>query len=105
MSKNATARIPATNKKYKAWNVVIEADQTERDGKTTRNDRLIAVPCDSQEHRKVCALKDLNPTVIQEVEHFFVSYNEQRGKKFKVLGKHGPSRAEKIAKEGMKAHA
>jgi hypothetical protein len=34
---------------------------------------------------------------------FFVSYNKQRGKKFKVLGTHGPKKAAKILEDGIKA--
>src|SRR5215212_1303855 len=39
---------------------VIEAEQTERDGETTRNDRLIAVAADSHTHGDVRSLSDLS---------------------------------------------
>ena len=71
---------------------VIEANQTE-DGKTERNDRIIAVAAESHTHRDIKSLEDLNKTLLEEIEHFFVSYNEQRGKKFKSLGRRGPKRA------------
>jgi inorganic pyrophosphatase len=83
---------------------VIEAKQTERDGKTTRNDRLIAVPLDSQDMKDVKTIRDLNDNMLEEIQHFFVSYNQIRGKKFKPLGVHGPTRAEKLARQGMRAH-
>ena len=38
---------------------VIEAEQTERDGKTERNDRLIAIASDSHTHSDVKSLDDL----------------------------------------------
>ena len=48
---------------------VIEAKQTE-DGKTERNDRLIAVATESPGHQKVKSLRDLDPAVIKEIEQF-----------------------------------
>jgi inorganic pyrophosphatase len=38
------------------------------------------------------------------VEEFFVSYNKQRGKKFKITGLGGPKRAIKFLKAGIEAH-
>jgi inorganic pyrophosphatase len=63
---------------------VIEAEQTS-DGKTERNDRLIAVAAESHTHSSLKSLKTLDAELIKEIEHFFVSYNEMRGKKFKPL--------------------
>jgi inorganic pyrophosphatase len=78
---------------------VIEAKQT--DGrKTERNDRLIAVSRESHRHRQARTLDDLGDDVVTEIEHFFVSYNELHGKKFKPVGRHGPKRARKLVKEG-----
>jgi inorganic pyrophosphatase len=79
---------------------VIEAHQTE-DGKTTRNDRLIAVATDSRDHSGVRALVDLNSNVCDEIEHFFISYNEFKQKSFEVLGRFGPNRAQKVVDSGM----
>ena len=79
---------------------VIEAEQTERDGETTRNDRLIAVAADSHTHRKVRSLADISPPLLDEIEHFFVSYNEIKGKTFKPLGRFGPVKARKLIEEG-----
>jgi inorganic pyrophosphatase len=74
---------------------VIEANQTE-DGKTERNDRIIAVAAESHTHRGIKSLRDLDQTLLEEIEHFFVSYNQQRGKKFKSLGHRGPKRARSL---------
>ena len=82
---------------------VIEAEQTE-DGKTNRNDRLIAVAVDSRAHTDIHRLNDLNESVVNEIEHFFVSYNEAKGKQFKPLGRFEPDRAKKVVEVGMKAH-
>ena len=80
---------------------VIEADQTE-DGETKRNDRLIAVAVDSRTHKEIQTLEDLNENLVNEIEHFFVSYNEAKGKQFKPLGRFGPKRAKKVVEEGIK---
>lgn len=77
---------------------VIEAKQTE-DGKTERNDRLIAVAAESHTHRDIKSLSDLDPTLVNEIEHFFISYNESRGKKFKLIGRHGPKRAKRLVEK------
>ena len=74
---------------------VIEAQQTEGK-KSTRNDRLIAVAADSRNHSHVRFLGDLNSNLVHEIERFFIAYNETKGKRFKVLGRFGPDRAEKL---------
>jgi inorganic pyrophosphatase len=65
---------------------VIEAEQTEN-GKTERNDRLIAVTEISRNHKGIESLGDLHPNLLHEIEHFFVSYNAAKGKEFRLLGR------------------
>jgi inorganic pyrophosphatase len=81
---------------------VVEAEQTERDGETTRNDRLIAVAAESRLHANVRTLQDLGSGLPEEIEHFFVSYNQAKGKEFKPLGHFGPERALKLVEEGVR---
>ena len=81
---------------------VIEAEQTERDGETTRNDRLIGVAADSRLHTRVRTLESVGTTLLEEIEHFFVSYNQIKGKKFEPLGRFGPGRARALVEEGIK---
>jgi inorganic pyrophosphatase len=84
---------------------VIEAEQTEKteNGKqTTRNDRLVAVSSVSYDYSDMRSLNDLNDHLLEEIEHFFVSYNEGRGKKFKVLGRYGTKRALDLVREAEK---
>lgn len=81
---------------------VVEAEQTE-DGTTTRNDRLIAVAANSRNHSDVRFLGDLNSNLIYEIERFFVSYNETKGKKFKVLDRSGPDAARVLIEKGANA--
>lgn len=81
---------------------VIEAEQTERDGATMRNDRLIAVAADSNTHRNVRALADLSQILLDEIEHFFISYNEMKGKVFHPLGRFSHIKAARLVEEGQK---
>jgi inorganic pyrophosphatase len=74
---------------------VITADQTV-EGKTARNDRFIAVASESPRYKKVQDLKDLEPILLKQIEHFFVSYNEIRDRKFKVKRRLGAKQAKKI---------
>ncbi|MGB8509780.1 MAG: inorganic diphosphatase [Pyrinomonadaceae bacterium] len=80
---------------------VIEADQTEEDGEKTRNDRLVGVAATSRQHQDVRTLEQLSEIMVKEIEHFFVSYNDVKGKVFEPLGRFGPSRAKKIVEEGV----
>src|SRR5438105_9662764 len=82
---------------------VIEANQTE-DGNTVRNDRLIAVAVKSRNHRDVNSLDDINEHLRAEIVHFFVSYNESKGKAFEPLGQFGPARARQLVSEGVKRY-
>jgi inorganic pyrophosphatase len=76
---------------------VIEAKQSE-DGKTERNDRLIAVAAESHTHKEIRKLSDLDSTLVKEIEHFFISYNAGRGKKFEPLARRGPKRARELVR-------
>jgi inorganic pyrophosphatase len=80
---------------------VIEAEQTE-DGRTERNDRLVAVAVEAHDYHDLKSLKDMNSNLLAELEHFFESYNELRGKKFKLKGHRGPGRAEKLLRAGIR---
>ena len=84
---------------------VIEAEQTERDGETTRNDRLIAVAADSRIHRDLRSLDDLSGALLEEIEYFFVSYNTIKGKVFKPLGRFGARRARTLVDEACERFA
>jgi inorganic pyrophosphatase len=80
---------------------VIEAEQTEKDGKKERNDRLIAVAAGSHTHSHVKSINDLNDSLVEEIEHFFVSYNEVKGKQFKPLGRFGARKAKTLVEESV----
>jgi inorganic pyrophosphatase len=80
---------------------VIEAKQTEK-GKTERNDRLISVAAESHTHCGIKSLSHLDATLLEEIEHFFISYNAARGKKFKPLRRGGPEEAKRLVKKSQK---
>src|SRR5579884_812457 len=71
---------------------VIEAEQTEK-GKTAINNRLLAVSVHSYSHENITSIKELAPSLLKQLEEFFVSYNKLHGKKFKVTNLGGPKRA------------
>jgi inorganic pyrophosphatase len=80
---------------------VIEAEQTEK-GKTERNDRLIAVAAQSHTHASLKSLAKLETKLLDEIEHFFVSYNAARGKGFKPIGRKGPLAAKRLVEAHRK---
>ena len=80
---------------------VISAEQSE-DGKKETNDRLLGVAIHSYDHQDLKTIADVSKTLLSQLEEFFVSYNKQRGKKFKITGTGGPRKAIKFVKRGMK---
>lgn len=79
---------------------VIRAEQTEF-GKTSENDRLIAVASVSRTHEEIVSLEMLSDNLLQEIEHFFISYNEIKGKEFTPKGRGGPEEAVRLIEEGQ----
>jgi inorganic pyrophosphatase len=79
---------------------VIEAEQTEA-GKTERNDRIIAVSAISHIYNEVNAISDLSENILNEIEHFFISYNQLSNREFKPLGQFGPQRAQQLITRGI----
>jgi inorganic pyrophosphatase len=80
---------------------VIEAEQKELDGEVERNDRLLGVAVNSPTHKEVRSIDDLDETLLDQLEHFFVSYNEAKGKRFDPLRRAGPDRALELVREGI----
>ena len=80
---------------------VISAEQIE-DGNKAANDRLLGVAIHSYNHQGLSSIDDLGKTLLSQLEEFFVSYNKQRGKKFRITGTGGPKKAIKVLKAGIK---
>ena len=83
---------------------VIEAEQTQQNGKTETNDRLLGVAVHSYSHENVKSIDEVSKSLLDQLCEFFVSYNKSRGKKFKVVGRHGPKRAAKALEAGAKTY-
>ena len=83
---------------------VIEGKQTEVDGESAENDRLIGAACASQLFEEVTKLSDLPSNVVKEIERFFVTYNEEEGKRFEPKGCHGRRRASALLETGIRRY-
>jgi inorganic pyrophosphatase len=81
---------------------VIEAMQTENDGRTMRNDRLIAAAVESHRYKELDDINDLDKYLLEEIINFFINYNEMSNKKFKPIGNKAKSTAIGLIKKQMK---
>ena len=79
----------------------IEGEQTEKDGSHTTNDRLLAVAVHSYSHENAKSLGDVDKTLLDQLEAFFVNYNKSRGKKYRVKGRCGPKAAGELLETAM----
>jgi inorganic pyrophosphatase len=72
---------------------VIEAVQTERDGRVNRNDRLIGRITESRIYADAYDLGCLGEAMVGELTRFFETYNDLKGKNFEVKAVSDPARA------------
>jgi inorganic pyrophosphatase len=75
---------------------VLRAKQSKKH-KMLRNDRFVAVAETSLNFKRLKDIEDLEPDMLQQVQQFFVSYNTQAGKKFKVEKILGAKKARELA--------
>lgn len=81
---------------------VLEAEQQDADAsKPERNDRVVAVATHSHRFRECTALDDVATNVLDEVESFFVFYNQQKGGRFTPLARSDAAAAERLVKEAV----
>lgn len=71
---------------------VIVARQTE-DGRTVRNDRLIARVAQSRTYSEIREVEQLGRAFVADLERFFETYNHLKGKKFETGEVGGAARA------------
>jgi inorganic pyrophosphatase len=83
---------------------VLEAEQVE-DGKTIRNDRLIAVIETRYNPAEYHSLDEVNEQRLAEIEHFFMAYNEMEGRRFKPLARRSRKQGQRLLKEAGTAPA
>ena len=62
---------------------------------------LLAVAANSATHRSITDLTDLSEDLTAQIEHFFVSYNTAKGKRFEVIGRSGKRRALALVRKAM----
>lgn len=79
---------------------VTEGKQTEK-GETKRNDRLFGVAIPSFRYGGAKKLEDIGTEIFDHIEHFFVSYNQLRGREYEIQGRFGPDRANQLVKKGI----
>jgi inorganic pyrophosphatase len=77
---------------------VLEAEQTEG-GKTVRNDRLVAVVETPYNPAEYLSLEEVSRQRLDEIEHFFISYNKMEGRQFTPLARRGADRARELLEE------
>ena len=80
---------------------VIEAEQKKRD----KSAFATTVSWPSRKMRTIRDLQtigDINNNLLKELEHFFISYNEAKGREFRFLRAQGPKHARKLLKTALK---
>lgn len=81
---------------------VIEAEQS--DGKENKkNDRLLAVFHKSETYRSVKSINDLDETVLNQIEHFFISYHKFNHVDFRPTARRDSKKARAIIQKGREA--
>ncbi|MBS1524759.1 MAG: inorganic diphosphatase [Bacteroidetes bacterium] len=80
------------------------AEQTERDGKSMRNDRFLGVLEISEVYKDINEITDLPEGIMKQIENFFINYNKQAGKQFKVLENIDATKACKMIKKQKSHH-
>ena len=88
---------------------VIEATQRAtrdtRAARGIRNDRLVAVADRTHRYAACRSLRDVGDPLLDEIEAFFVFYNERFGKRFTPLRRAGIAAARRLVADGRAAFA
>ena len=80
---------------------VIRAVQKER-GKMIRNDRLLATIETSVNRPAITRLEQMDKQQLQDIEHFFRSYNQAQGRDFRITGRGGARPAQKMFRDAVR---
>lgn len=80
---------------------VIEAKQKDKE-KEERNDRLIAVHARSTTWADISELHQLPSGLLDQIEHFFISYHDLHAMEFRPINRKGSKHAEKLIQKGIK---
>ena len=74
---------------------VLTATQEEK-GKAIRNDRYFFIPENSVTFKHIDNIKDFPKEHLKQLLFFFITYNEEKNRKFNPLKVHNASKAEKL---------
>lgn len=79
---------------------VIEGQDELTNGKTQRNDRVLAVASSSHAFEDVKTIENLPRQLVENIQEFFVNYPRMLGgKTYKILGSKGPEDANKLIEQ------
>jgi inorganic pyrophosphatase len=81
---------------------VLEVLQKEDGKQKIRNDRLLAVPRDSNREKSDSDARSLPKQVREEIEKFFVATDELEDKQLKFLGWKGPKKGKRLVNQAAK---
>ena len=79
---------------------VLQATQSQPGRPVARNDRFLAVARHGTLYARWRDLDDVPVAMLDQLEHFFVSYNEQRGVTFAPAGRFGAATAMQVLQQG-----
>jgi inorganic pyrophosphatase len=82
---------------------VIEAEESQN-GTKQRNDRLVAVACESPSFSEMKSFDDIGERLVKDIEQFFVTYQHLRGNQFKILRRGSAKRALNLVNKATVAH-
>ncbi len=82
---------------------VLKAEQTE-EGKSFRNDRLIGIVKTKYNLSDIHSLKDIDTHTLEEIEHFFISYNHAEKRVYRPIGRGNAEEAEILLSKGERRH-
>jgi inorganic pyrophosphatase len=81
---------------------ILEGEQTEEDGKKSRNDRLLAVAEDSQDFSGIHSLEQVPKILLTQIEEFFANYHRLQKRQYQPLGWKGADAAVRSVKSAKK---
>lgn len=79
---------------------IIKVEQVKK-GEQVRNDRVVGVQTDSRTYASAETLNDLEEGLINEIIHFFESYNNSSNDVFTHIGNEGPLEALKLIRHSI----
>lgn len=78
------------------------AEQTDRQAKVVRNDRILAVPLVSRQYAGLSRLKHIPPALREQIEYFLTSYGVLDGKVLRITGLRGPKAAMTLVRGALR---